>query len=113
MISSRRVKSSESRIDLVDAPRGSPASRPVVGDARDRHEDVANRLGARSRGDAVQSFIAASLMLRGGGSPIDDVNGWCKNGREYIQESKGLCCRVIVEIGEAEDGVACMRTQRP
>jgi hypothetical protein len=44
---------------------------------------------------------------------IDDVNGWCKNGREYIQESKGLCCRVIVEIGEAEDGVACMRTQRP
>jgi hypothetical protein len=44
---------------------------------------------------------------------IDDVNGWCKNGREYIQESKGLCCRVIVEIGEAEDGVARMRTQRP
>jgi hypothetical protein len=70
MISSRRVKSSESRIDLVDAPRGSPASRPVVGDARDRHEDVANRLGARRRGDAVQSFIAASLMLRGGGGPL-------------------------------------------
>jgi hypothetical protein len=69
MISSRRAKSPESRIGLVDARRGSPASRPVVGDARDRHEDVANRLGARRRGDAVQSFIAASLMLRGGGSP--------------------------------------------
>jgi hypothetical protein len=77
MISSRRVKSSESRIDLVDAPRGSPARRPVVGDARDRHEDVANRLGARRRGDAVQSFIAASLMLRGGGSPLMRLTaGW-------------------------------------
>lgn len=48
----------ESRAGLVDARRGSPASRPGVGDARDPHEDVANRLGARRRGDAVQSFIA-------------------------------------------------------
>ena len=27
-----------------------------------------------------------------------------KNDRVYIQESKRLCWRVIVEIGEAEDG---------
>ena len=67
MISSSRAKSPESRTGLVDARRGSPASRPGVGNARDRHEDVANRLGARRRGDAVQSFIA--FILRDG-SPL-------------------------------------------
>jgi hypothetical protein len=91
MISSRRAKSPESRTGLVDARRGSPASRPVVGDARDRHEDVANRLGARRRGDAVQSFIAASLML---GSPWMRLD-WRRSGAK-VAGRRGI---LVVEVG--------------